>query len=256
MAVDKIDKVGVEGVIRELEERGLPQSASARLPELIEFRKHTNPIAALEALLPMVQEIGEGMEAWTNLKELVKQALKTGVKMEALRVDPLLARGLDYYTGTIFEVLVDDAPVGSICGGGRYDDLTGIFGWPGMSGVGISFGADRIEDVLNHFKAWPAMSEEGLDAMVVQMAGGDFSQELHLTQDLREAGLSVELYPDPVKLKKQFKYANDRSVRWVLVLGENELATDTVVLKDMRQGIQEVTSIAEAIQKIQDSVSV
>ena len=125
-----------------------------------------------------------------------------------------------------------------------------------MSGVGISFGADRIEDVLNHFKAWPAMSEEGLDAMVVQMAGGDFSQELHLTQDLREAGLSVELYPDPVKLKKQFKYANDRSVRWVLVLGENELATDTVVLKDMRQGIQEVTSIAEAKQKIQDSVSV
>ena len=99
------------------------------------------------------------------------------------------------------------------------------------------------------------MSEEGLDAMVVQMAGGDFSQELHLTQDLREAGLSVELYPDPVKLKKQFKYANDRSVRWVLVLGENELATDTVVLKDMRKGIQEVKSIAEAIQKIQDSVS-
>ena len=255
VAVDKIDKVGVEGVIRELEERGLPQSASAHLPELIEFRKHTNPIAALEALLPMVQEKEDGMEAWTSLKRLVEQALKTGVKMEALRVDPLLARGLDYYTGTIFEVLVDDAPVGSICGGGRYDDLTGIFGWPGMSGVGVSFGADRIEDVLNHFEAWPAMSEEGLDAMVVQMAGGDFSQELHLTQDLREAGLSVELYPDPVKLKKQFKYANDRSVRWVLVLGENELATDTVVLKDMRQGIQEVKSIAEAIQKIQDSVS-
>ncbi|HAT48194.1 MAG TPA: histidine--tRNA ligase, partial [Flavobacteriales bacterium] len=180
VAVDKIDKVGVEGVIRELEERGLPQSASAHLPELIEFRKHTNPIAALEALLPMVQEKEDGMEAWTSLKRLVEQALKTGVKMEALRVDPLLARGLDYYTGTIFEVLVDDAPVGSICGGGRYDDLTGIFGWPGMSGVGVSFGADRIEDVLNHFKAWPAMSEEGLDAMVVQMAGGDFSQELHL----------------------------------------------------------------------------
>lgn len=255
VAVDKIDKVGVEGVIRELEERGLPQSASAHLPELIEFRKHTNPIAALEALLPMVQEKEDGMEAWTSLKRLVEQALKTGVKMEALRVDPLLARGLDYYTGTIFEVLVDDAPVGSICGGGRYDDLTGIFGWPGMSGVGVSFGADRIEDVLNHFEAWPAMSEEGLDAMVVQMVGGDFSQELHLTQDLREAGLSVELYPDPVKLKKQFKYANDRSVQWVLVLGENELATDTVVLKDMRKGIQEVKSIAEAIQKIQDSVS-
>ncbi|MEC7693157.1 MAG: His/Gly/Thr/Pro-type tRNA ligase C-terminal domain-containing protein, partial [Bacteroidota bacterium] len=162
-------------------------------------------------------------------------------------------RGLDYYTGAIFEVTVDDAPVGSICGGGRYDDLTGIFGWKGMSGVGISFGADRIEDVLNHFDAWPAMASDGLDAMVVQMEQGELPKELQATQALRAAGLSAELYPDPAKLKKQFKYANDRNVRWVLVLGESELASGQVMLKDMLEGAQEAMTVKEAVQKIQSS---
>ena len=253
VAVDKLDKVGVDGVIREFGERGLPPSAANQLPQLVALREHKDPMAALDALSAVLEGQASGATALESVRDLIQRALDTGVKRDALRVDPLLARGLDYYTGAIFEVTVDDAPVGSICGGGRYDDLTGIFGWKGMSGVGISFGADRIEDVLNHFDAWPAMASDGLDAMVVQMEHGDLAQELHATQVLRKAGLSAELYPDPAKLKKQFKYANDRNVRWVLVLGESELTSGQVMVKDMQEGAQEAMSIEEAVEKIQSS---
>ena len=253
VAVDKLDKVGVDGVIREFGERGLPPSAANQLPQLVALREHKDPMAALDALSAVLEGQASGATALESVRDLIQRALDTGVKRDALRVDPLLARGLDYYTGAIFEVTVDNAPVGSICGGGRYDDLTGIFGWKGMSGVGISFGADRIEDVLNHFDVWPAMASDGLDAMVVQMEHGDLAQELHATQALRKAGLSAELYPDPAKLKKQFKYANDRNVRWVLVLGESELASGQVMLKDMQEGAQEAMSVEEAVEKIQSS---
>lgn len=253
VAVDKLDKVGVDGVIREFEERGLPQSAAAQLPELVALRDHKDPMAALDALATLLEGHASGESALANVRNLIARAVNTGVNLDALRMDPLLARGLDYYTGAIFEVTVDGAPVGSICGGGRYDDLTGIFGWKGMSGVGISFGADRIEDVLNHFDAWPVMASDGLDAMVVQMEQGELPKELNATQALREAGLSAELYPDPAKLKKQFKYANDRNVRWVLVLGESELASGQVMVKDMQEGAQEAMTLDEAVQKIQSS---
>jgi len=253
VAVDKLDKVGVDGVIREFAERGLPQSAAAQLPELVALRDHKDPMAALDALATLLEGQTSGETALASVRDLIARAVNTGVKLDTLRMDPLLARGLDYYTGAIFEVTVDEAPVGSICGGGRYDDLTGIFGWKGMSGVGISFGADRIEDVLNHFEAWPAMASDGLDAMVVQMEQGELPKELQATQALREAGLSAELYPDPAKLKKQFKYANDRNVRWVLVLGENELASGQVMVKDMEEGVQEAMTVKEAVQKIQSS---
>ena len=161
VAVDKLDKVGVDGVIREFGERGLPPTAANQLPQLVALREHKDPMAALDALSAVLEGQASGAKALESVRDLIQRALDTGVKRDALRVDPLLARGLDYYTGAIFEVTVDDAPVGSICGGGRYDDLTGIFGWKGMSGVGISFGADRIEDVLNHFdvashgQRWP-----------------------------------------------------------------------------------------------------
>ena len=253
VAVDKLDKVGVDGVIREFEERGLPQSAAAQLPELVALRDHKDPMTALDALATLLEGQTSGEAALASVRDLIVRAVNMGVKLDTLRMDPLLARGLDYYTGAIFEVTVDDAPVGSICGGGRYDDLTGIFGWKGMSGVGISFGADRIEDVLNHFDVWPAMASDGLDAMVVQMEQGELPKELHATRALREAGLSAELYPDPAKLKKQFKYANDRNVRWVLVLGESELASGQVMLKDMQEGAQEAMTVEEAVQKIQSS---
>ena len=247
VAIDKLDKVGVDGVVHEFEQRGLPRSASDQLPHLVELRKKASLVEVLEGLSAHLGSTEAGMKAKESVHELIQRALACEVAPETLVFDPLLARGLDYYTGAIFEVVVDDAPVGSICGGGRYDDLTGIFGWSGMSGVGVSFGADRIEDVLNHFEAWPELATDGLDVMVVQMEGGDIEQELSASRRMRQAGLSVEVYPEAAKLKKQFKYADDRGVRWVLVLGEAELAEGKVTLKDMREGVQHTLPLNEAV---------
>ena len=249
-AVDKLDKIGLDGVAGEFQERGIPASAGEQLKTLVAMRSEADVKTGLASMEAMLQTDGEGLAALNSLKTMVEQAHDSGVPASQLCFDPLLARGLDYYTGAIFEVVVDDSPVGSICGGGRYDDLTGIFGWSGMSGVGISFGADRIEDVLNHFDAWPALATDGLDVMVVQMEDGDLSQELAVVTAMRNQGLSTELYPDASKLKKQFKYANDRGVRWVVILGEAELEAGTITLKDMREGAQHEVSLTEGVELV------
>jgi histidyl-tRNA synthetase len=253
VAVDKLDKVGLEGVAKEFEIRGIPASALGMIENLLGIRQAPDPQAALDKMAKLLGEQAAAREALTELEHLVRRAKFSGVPESHLHVDPLLARGLDYYTGAIFEVLVEDAPFGSICGGGRYADLTGIFGWKGVSGVGVSFGADRIEDVLNHVDGWPVLPNVGLDVMVAQMESGDVEAELTSAQACREAGLCSELYPDPAKLKKQFKYANDRGVRWVIVLGEDERASNVVSLKDMVGGHQDQLPLTEAIAKIQAS---
>ena len=249
-AVDKLDKIGMDGVVREFQERGLAPSAGEVLATLVAKRSEPDVTAGLASIEDMISADKDGVDALDALRTLVQQAQDSGVPADQLRFDPLLARGLDYYTGAIFEVVVEDSPVGSICGGGRYDDLTGIFGWSGLSGVGVSFGADRIEDVLNHFDAWPTLATDGLDVMVVQMEGGSLSQELAVVTAMRSQGLSTELYPDAAKLKKQFKYANDRGVRWVVVLGQEELETGTIALKDMHEGVQHQVSLEEGTELV------
>ena len=248
VAVDKLDKIGVDGVCQEFESRGLPTQATTTLPRLVELRKATSVDQALQAMEGLVAGSEHAKFALEDLGRLVERAQLSGVSANALVVDPLLARGLDYYTGAIFEVVVPNAPVGSICGGGRYDDLTGIFGWSGMSGVGISFGADRIEDVLNHFDAWPSLASDRLDVLVVQMPGGNVLRELEAAKSCRSSGLNVEFYPDPVKLKKQFKYANDRDVQWTIVLGDDELEAGKISLKNMREGTQHSISLDHALE--------
>ena len=249
-AVDKLDKIGMDGVVREFQERGLAPSAGEVLATLVAKRSEPDVTAGLASIEDMISADKDGVDALDGLRTLVQQAQDSGVPADQLRFDPLLARGLDYYTGAIFEVVVEDSPVGSICGGGRYDDLTGIFGWSGLSGVGVSFGADRIEDVLNHFDAWPTLATDGLDVMVVQMEGGNLSRELDVVSAMRNQGLSTELYPDAAKLKKQFKYANDRGVRWVVVLGQEELETGTISLKDMHEGLQHQVSLEEGVELV------
>ena len=249
-AVDKLDKIGMDGVVREFQERGLAPSAGEVLATLVAKRSEPDVTAGLASIEDMISADKDGVDALDALRTLVQQAQDSGVPADQLRFDPLLARGLDYYTGAIFEVVVEDSPVGSICGGGRYDDLTGIFGWSGLSGVGVSFGADRIEDVLNHFDAWPTLATDGLDVMVVQMEGGSLSQELAVVSAMRNQSLSTELYPDAAKLKKQFKYANDRGVRWVVVLGKEELETGTIALKDMHEGVQHQVSLEEGTELV------
>lgn len=249
-AVDKLDKIGMEGVIREFQERGMASSAGESLATLVAKRSETDVSNGLALMEAMISNDQDGLAALESLNIMVQQAQDSGVPASQLRFDPLLARGLDYYTGAIFEVVVEDSPVGSICGGGRYDDLTGIFGWSGLSGVGVSFGADRIEDVLNHFDAWPSLATDGLDVMVVQMEGGSLSKELAVVKAMRNQGLSAELYPDAAKLKKQFKYANDRGVRWVVILGDAELEAGNVTIKDMHEGEQHQVSLTEGVELV------
>ena len=198
----------------------------------------------------LLAEDGEAQEAWSALKVLFNRAKNCGIHPDRLVFDPALARGLDYYTGAIFEVRVDDAPVGSICGGGRYADLTGIFGWEGMSGVGISFGADRIYDVLEHFNCFPEEASVGSKVMVLQMDAEGVDEALQLLQALRESGVAAELYPDPAKMKKQLKHASDLNVQFVAMRGEQERTAGHWTLRNMRTGDQVSCGLEELLEKV------
>ena len=245
VAVDKHDKVGLDGVCEELERRGFDggvQEGTRRL-----FGMTASGVAGMEALLAEFDhpQIEEGVASLTSLWAL---ATSEGIGEPELVFAPGLARGLNYYTGAIFEVQVVDAPVGSICGGGRYDDLTGIFGMPGVSGVGISFGADRIYDVLEHFDAFPPDLATDLDVLVLHMGEESLEAMLKAARRCREQGLRTEVYPDAAKLKKQFKYADDRQVPYVLVLGSDEVEAGTCTLRDMRSGEQ----VTEPLDQVMD----
>ena len=193
---------------------------------------------------PMVEE------GIASLRTLWTLALGEGIGEPELVFAPGLARGLNYYTGAIFEVQVEDAPVGSICGGGRYDDLTGIFGMPGVSGVGISFGADRIYDVLEHFEKFPDNLATALDVLILHMGEASVPAMLSAARQCRERGLRTEVYPEAAKLKKQFKYADDRGVPHVLVFGSDEIADGTCTLRDMQSGDQTTEPFTAALDRI------
>lgn len=247
VAVDKQDKVGVDGVCEELANRGFDASVQAGTRALFADRPEGLPgMAALAAEFdhPAVRE---GVEAMTALWNL---ASGEGIGAPELVFAPGLARGLNYYTGAIFEVQVVGAPVGSICGGGRYDDLTGIFGMPGVSGVGISFGADRIYDVLEHFEAFPSDLETDLDVLVLHMGADSVPHILDAARRCRQAGLRTELYPDSAKLKKQFKYADDRKAPHVLILGSDEVAAGHVTWRNMVTGDQTTAALGDILSAL------
>ena len=243
VAVDKHDKVGIEGVCKELDQRGFGTSVQEGTAKLFGPRP-----GGLEGMKALAEEFNhalvlEGTEALMSLWSL---AASQGIGEPELVFAPGLARGLNYYTGAIFEVQVVDSPVGSICGGGRYDDLTGIFGMPGVSGVGISFGADRIYDVLEHFEAFPSDLATDLDVLVLHMGEETLEGTLKAARLCRESGLRTELYPDAAKLKKQFKYADDRGVPHVIIIGSDEAAQGVATLRNMKNGDQ-VTDTVDAL---------
>ena len=244
VAVDKQDKVGVDGVCKELSDRGFDQQVQDGTRAL--FADRPNGVAGMDAIGADFDhpDVKAGISA---LKQLWALAEGEGVQAPELVFAPGLARGLNYYTGAIFEVQVVDAPVGSICGGGRYDDLTGIFGMPGVSGVGISFGADRIYDVLEHFDAFPSDLETDLDMLILHMGEDSVPHILQAARECRAAGLKTELYPDSAKLKKQFKYADDRRAPHVLILGSDEVAAGHVTWRNMVTGDQQSLPLGEVI---------
>lgn len=249
VAVDKLDKVGVDGVCDELERRGFDAEVLSGTQNMLVQRPEGEAgMAALvsEFAHPLVEE---GIQ---SLRTLWSLSNGEGIAAPELVFAPGLARGLNYYTGAIFEVQVEGAPVGSICGGGRYDDLTGIFGMPGVSGVGISFGADRIYDVLEHFEAFPENLSTDLDVLILHMGEESIPAMLNAASLCRVRGLRTEVYPDAAKLKRQFKYADDRGVPYVLVFGSDEIQEETCTLRDMRTGDQITVPFEQALMKIQN----
>lgn len=247
VAIDKLDKIGLEKVNEELRNAGIPEAAIDKLQPIISL-KGTN-----KEKLDTIQEVLAGSETGLKGVEELRFILGTlgtlGLRNE-VQLDLTLARGLNYYTGAIFEVKALDYQIGSITGGGRYDNLTGIFGMPGLSGVGISFGADRIYDVLNGLDLYPKENITGTQVLFINFGERETAYCLPLAAKLRRAGIRTEIFPDPSKMKKQMAYANAKHVPYVVLAGENEIAAGKVTLKDMNTGEQQLAGIEDVVARI------
>ena len=249
VAIDKIDKIGIDNVNSDLRERGLSDEAVNRLQPILQISGTVKE--RLETLRKLLEENPTGTKGVEELTTVINGVEAIGLDAE-LDLDVSLARGLNYYTGTIIEVKARDVAIGSITGGGRYDNLTGIFGMPGISGVGISFGADRIYDVLNTLNLYPDETQTGTRIMFVNFGHSESIASLKMIKALRSAGISAEIYPEPAKMKKQMGYADALHIPFVAIIGENEMKNGTVTLKDMTTGEQQqltVDSLIEAIGK-------
>lgn len=236
VAIDKLDKIGEEGVLEELKNKGISESAIERIKPLFQL-KGTNR-EKLDLMKSFLSSSEIGLKGIEELEFVLNSIDRLGLERGEVEFDVTLARGLNYYTGAIFEVKAHDVKMGSICGGGRYDDLTGLFGLKGLSGVGISFGADRIYDVLNELDLFPKEVNSGLTVLFVNFGEKEVEKCLELANNLRKKGLDCEIYPSASKLQKQMKYANDRGVKFTVLIGENELNNNLLVLKNMDSGEQ------------------
>lgn len=240
-AIDKLDKLPLERVKEELRQKDFSENSLEKLEHLLTSAGGEAPAAGIpSALADLLSEFPEGEKGLEELQYIFAKTEKLGLSTARLHFDLSLARGLNYYTGAIFEVVPrTELQVGSICGGGRYDDLTGIFGMSGMSGAGISFGADRIYDLLEATGGFPEKETEGTTLLFVNFgdAEGDYCDGM--LKALRAQGIKAELYPDSVKMKKQMKYADDLSIPFVALAGENEMKRGTVEVKQMKTGVQE-----------------
>ena len=239
VAIDKLEKIGLDNVKAELSERGIEDEAIAKLQPILELSGSTNDkINKLETILA---ESPTGLLGIEEMRTIFGCVAKLGIDLP-IELDLSLARGLNYYTGAIFEVKANDFAIGSICGGGRYDNLTGIFGMPDVSGVGISFGADRIYDVMVGLNLFPEDVDFATKVLFVNLGTDEEAASLKALASVRDAGISAEIYPEAGKMKKQMEYANRRNIPYVAIIGSNELAEGKITLKDMRDGSQ--TSVA------------
>jgi histidyl-tRNA synthetase len=248
VAIDKLDKIGEEGVIKELKEKGVSDAAIQKISPLFTF-SGTNG-EKLKMMTSFLADSEIGLKGLEELKFVLHSSEILGLRKAELEFDVTLARGLNYYTGAIFEVKAHGVKMGSIVGGGRYDDLTGLFGMKGMSGVGISFGADRIYDILTELNLFPAAIDRGLSLMFVNFGENEQMACMKMIVQLRKAGIDCELYPSSVKMQKQMKYANDKKVQFVALVGEEELKKSTLLLKNMETGDQEEMILEQLIQKL------
>lgn len=247
VAIDKLDKIGLEKVNEELRNDGISEEAIEKLQPIISLS------GSNEEKLEVISQVLAGSE--TGLKgveetRFILDTLKAVGLNNEIELDLTLARGLNYYTGAIFEVKALDTPMGSITGGGRYDNLTGIFGLPGLSGVGISFGADRIYDVLNALDLYPKEAVNSTQVLFINFGETETAYCLPIVGKLRQAGIRSEIFPDKAKMKKQMSYANAKNIPFVVLAGENEMAADKVTLKNMESGEQTLVTVEELIATV------
>lgn len=247
VAIDKIDKIGIDNVNAELRERGLGEEAIEALRPILAIDGTTDErLTRLDEVLASSETGRKGVE---ELRTVIDRTLVLGLRAE-LDLDVSLARGLNYYTGTIIEVKAKDVQIGSITGGGRYDNLTGVFGLPGVSGVGISFGADRIYDVLNALDLYPADTSASTTVIFTNFGESEALASMKAVKELRAHGIAAEMYPDCSKMKKQMAYANAMNIPYVAIIGESELADEKVTLKNMDTGQQSTLDMSALIEEL------
>lgn len=247
VAIDKLDKIGIDNVNAELSANGISDEAIAKLQPIIALSGTNEQKLDTIAEVLATSEIGlKGVEE----TRFILNTLQTANLNNEIQLDLTLARGLNYYTGAIFEVKALDTPMGSITGGGRYDNLTGIFGMPGLSGVGFSFGADRIFDVLNTLDLFPKEAVHTTQVLFINFGEKETAYCIPLVAQLRKAGIRTEIYPDSAKMKKQMGYANAKEIPFVVLVGENEMNTGKLTLKNMTTGEQTQVDIDELIEQV------
>lgn len=247
VAIDKLDKIGLDKVNEELAAKGISAEAIAKLQPVI-LLKGSNE-EKLQTIKTVLASSEIGLKGVAEVEEILEFVNLLGVKTE-VELDLTLARGLNYYTGAIFEVKAKDVQIGSITGGGRYDNLTGVFGVDGLSGVGISFGADRIYDVLNQLELYPSDLMQATKVLFAVFGSEELKFAIESAKEMRAAGIPVEVYPEPVKMKKQMSYADAKNIPFVAIIGETEMAEKKVMLKNMESGNQTLCSVQEVIQMV------
>ena len=247
VAIDKLDKIGLDNVNAELADDGIDAGAIEKLQPIISLSGSNEE--KLQTISEVLKDNEIGMKGVEEIHFILDTLNKVGLNNE-LQLDLTLARGLNYYTGAIFEVKALDVSIGSITGGGRYDNLTGIFGMPGLSGVGISFGADRIFDVLNTLELYPQETTTTTTLLFVNFGEAETAYCLPIIKKVRDAGIKAELYPDSSKMKKQMAYANGKLIPYVAIVGEDEMASGKITLKNMNTGDQRMVSTEELINMV------
>lgn len=247
VAIDKLEKIGLDEVNKELAAKGVSEAAIEKLKPILFLQGNLDQ--KLDELSNIISGSETGMKGVEEIKKIFRYLSDLSVS-STVEFDLTLARGLNYYTGSIIEVLSSEIQIGSIAGGGRYDDLTGVFGLKDVSGVGISFGADRIYDVLLQLNKFPVDSESTTTLMFVNFGEREERHCLKLLDEVRNAGINAELYPDPVKLKKQMAYANSKKIPYVALIGDDEIKEDFITLKEMESGVQSRSTIKELINKL------
>lgn len=249
VAIDKLDKIGLDNVNAELREVGISDEAIEKLQPIISLSgSNDEKLTVISGVLKDSETGIKGVEE----TRFILDTLKTAGLNNELQLDLTLARGLNYYTGAIFEVKALDTPMGSITGGGRYDNLTGIFGMPGISGVGISFGADRIYDVLNALDLYPKDAVQGTRVLFINFGDKETAYCLPIVSKVRNAGISTEIYPDAGKMKKQMAYANAKEIPFVALAGENEISEGKITLKNMTTGEQRLVTPDELVEIVSE----